>query len=185
MRQLVLMVCLITEVAIISGCSNGLLSRITVHPQSDVARPMFCLHDQSNKSEHLHQITKPLYIGEIAVFRFWEAEKHNQRELSVKTPWRGYDKCFWRIRYLPKEKRMSHPLHCIRYGEVPPGYKELVPAKPLKVNRVYSVHLYSVEAIDYSSEVMRFILRPDSSGAPVRLVNLPPMFRQSCLSIKV
>ncbi|MDE0184814.1 MAG: hypothetical protein OXP71_05090 [Candidatus Poribacteria bacterium] len=167
MRRLVLMFCLITGAAILSGCGNGLLSWTTVPLHSEVSRPTFCLHDKSEKSEHLYQIADPLYIGEIAVFRFWQTEKHNQQDLGVKTPWRGHDKCFWRMQYRPTDKQTSHPLHCIRYGEVPPGYKELVPAKPLEVNRVYTVNLYNLDS--YSSEAMRFILRPDSTGAPVRL----------------
>ena len=169
MKRLVLMFCLIIGAAIWSGCGIRVPSRITVHPDSEVSRPTFCLHDQSEKSEHLHKIAKPLYIGDIAVYRFWETEKHNQSELGLKTPWRGHDKCFWQIQYQPTAKQTSHPLHCIRYGEVPPGYKELVPVKPLEVNRVYTVYLYDVEAMLYNSEAMRFILRPDSSGAPVRL----------------
>ncbi|MDE0185699.1 MAG: hypothetical protein OXP71_09610 [Candidatus Poribacteria bacterium] len=167
MKRLVLIFCLITGAAILSGCGNKLPRRITVHPHSEISNPTFCLHNQSEKSKHLHQIADPLYIGSITVWRLWQTEKHNQRELGVKIPWRGDDKCFWRMEYQPRDKRASHPLHCIRYGEVPPGYKELVPAKPLEVNRVYTVHLYNLDG--YSSEDMRFILRPDSSGAPVRL----------------
>ena len=167
MRRLVLMFCLMTGAAILSGCGNGLLSWTTVPPYSEVSRPTFCLHDISEKSEHLHQIADPLYIGEIAVFRFWESEKHNQQDLGVKTPWRGHDKCFWRMQYRPTDKQASHPLHCIQYGAVPPGYKELVPAKPLEINRVYTVNLYGVDG--HPSLAVRFILRPDSSGTPVRL----------------
>lgn len=167
MKRLVLMFCLITGAAILSGCGHRLPNRITVHPRSEISNPTFCLHDQSEKSEHLYQIADPLYITKITVWRLWETEKHNHREFGVKTPWRGEDKCFWRMEYQPTDKRASHPLHCIRYGEVPPGYKELVPAKPLEVNRVFMVRLYNFDI--YSSEDMRFILRPDSSGAPVRL----------------
>lgn len=167
MKRLGLMFCFTVGVAIWSGCTPR-LSWITVDPQSDVARPTFCLHDRRGKSEHLYRVTKPLYINEIIVRRFYEIEEHNQRELGLKTPWRAYDKVFWRMQYLPEDKKATHPLHCIRYGQVPPGYKDLVPAQPLEANRVYSVRLYSFETID-RSVWMRFLLRPDSAGVPMRL----------------
>lgn len=167
MKRLALIFCLIVVVTIWSGCRPS-LSLIAINHESDIARPTFCLHDRRGKSEHVHSITKPLYIREIVVHRYLETEEHNQRELGIETPWRGWDKCFWRMQYLPENKKTTHPLHCIRYGDVPPGYKELVPAQPLKPGRVYSVDLYGFEEI-INAESMKFILRPDSSGALMQL----------------
>ena len=69
MKQLALMVCLMFGAAIWSGC-RPLSAWITLDRHSDIARPTFCLHKRSTKTEHRHRIAKPLYIREISVHRF-------------------------------------------------------------------------------------------------------------------
>ena len=169
MKRLVWLLCLIVGVTIWSGCYYK-SQWITVDHKSDIVRPTFCFHDRRGKSKHLHGVTKPLYIEEIIVYRVQETEGYNHKEFGLNIPWRGFNGCFWRMQYLPEDKKTTHPVHCIRYGEVPPGYKELVPAKPLELDRVFSVRLYGFgKTAGSDSKWMRFMLRPDSSGAPERL----------------
>ena len=167
MKRLALIFCLLIGQVAWSGCYY-LSSRVLLDRHSDVTHPTFCLHKRSGKPKYLYGVTKPLYIRKILVVRYHETEEHNQRELGLNTPWRGDDKVFWSMEYLPDDKKTTHPLHCIRYGDVSPGYKELVPAQPLETDRVFSVRLEGFNQTD-DSDSMEFVLRPDSSGAPVRL----------------
>ena len=146
----------------LSGCVPSM--HAFTHPHSEITAPTFCLYD----GHWTKQDAKPAAIYRIFVYR---EEKINDERVNLKSTKRRYaDQDAWEIEYAPdgKSKPPEKPFSCITYGQVPPGYVEIIPAQPLGPERVYTV-MIEPKGITPKSWVY-FIIRADpSTGRPIQL----------------
>lgn len=81
----------------------------------------------------------------------------------------------WHLTYKVSDNFMKNffgqlwisPVCCLTYGEVPPGYREIVKAQPLDPEQLYWAAIHKDTGI--SAENMSFIIRLDAKGNPNRL----------------
>ena len=130
-----------------NGCVVG-MGGATLHPHSELMKPTFCIHHQG----------EPAPIKRLTIF----LESNDGSDYQSRKR--------WELEYAPENSDMrARPFACITYGKPPPGYKETVPAQPLIVGTYYYARIYHGRSSGgYQSEVT-FIVKSDSSGAPIKL----------------
>ena len=75
----------------------------------------------------------------------------------------------WFIDYKPESSaHKGRPVTTIKYATVPPGYKETHPALPLIPEKVYVAYVWGL-SYHFPSYGIRFVIRSDDSGTPVKL----------------
>lgn len=140
----------------LNGCTGTMgvspnAGTITIHPLSEITTPTICRHSRYSGDE-------PLPIMRLRVGD-WELEYAPEY----------FDSPGWESKYAPPSIDIPvRPFSCITYGRAPPGYKENAPAPPLSLNKWHKVVIQERPAGGGRSH-LRFIIRSDSSGRPIRL----------------
>ena len=152
-----------------SGCVIDSWTHSLPHPHSELTAPTFCLYEGafrlSGDLSELHKKPEPIHL-----IRVKRLNKVNDEPIDW-NKWREYgdirpsiDQVAWKIEYAPdgKSEPPERRFSCITYGEVPPGYIEMIPAQPLIPERLYSV-------LVQPGGVLQFVIRADSQGEPTHL----------------
>lgn len=154
----------------VPGCSIG-SAYILIDSRSDLMKPTLCLYWDPYFKDRLK-------IGTIVVSKAVRSpEETNRWELDARV---NTDEKVWQLEYktsgfflfsLIKRlfgRRLSSPVFCLTYGEVPPGYEEKIKALPLEPEALYIVWMEQHDS-PRESEPLRFIIRLNETGAPDRL----------------
>jgi hypothetical protein len=139
----------------VAGCVPA-LGYVTIDWGSSVMQPTFCMYRDPYFQERLS-------IGSITVLKKLSASDEKKR-------WKDFQ-MVWELKYKSSDNFMrrllTSPVSCLTYGEVPPGYQEIVKAVPLEPEQLYIVGLDGDDGTD--ADGVYFIIRLDASGTPERL----------------
>ena len=152
---------------------------ITIDSRSKVMKPAFRMY--LDRCFRHHQVQ--LEIGTIIIWKsLYSSEEETRWEFNaghISLPLGYYrrpveSKMVWYLHYEPSDnfiKRLlggsTSPVSFLTYGEVPPGYEEIVKAGPLEPERYYVVQMHEYRG--RPSEGMTFIIRLNETGIPERL----------------
>ena len=140
------------------GCQLP-LGYVTIDWGSSVMQPTFCMYRDPYFQE-------PLSVGSIEVNKIRRFSGEEKR-------WRRWKKSqtVWQLKYKSPDdfttRLLTSPVSCLTYGEVPPGYQEIVKAVPLEPEQLYVIGLDGDDGTD--ADGVYFIIRLDESGTPERL----------------
>ena len=140
------------------GCQLP-LGYVTIDWGSSVVQPTFCMYRDPYFQE-------PLSVGSIEVNKIRRFSGEEKR-------WRRWKKSqtVWQLKYKSPDdfttRLLTSPVSCLTYGEVPPGYQEIVKAVPLEPEQLYVIGLDGDDGTD--ADGVYFIIRLDESGTPERL----------------
>ena len=141
---------LISCVWVFVGCQLP-LGYVTVDWGSSVMQPTFCMYQDPYFQE-------PLSVGSIEVDKVRRFSGEKERTV-------------WELKYKSSDNfvrgLLTSPVSCLTYGEVPPGYQEIVKAVPLEPEQLYVIGLDGDDGTD--ADGVYFIIRLDASGTPERL----------------
>ena len=146
---------LISCVWVFLGCQLP-LGYVTLDWGSSVMQPTFCMYRDPYFQE-------PLSVGSITVRKKLSASDEKKR-------WKD-SQMVWELKYESSDNfvrdLLTSPVSCLTYGEVPPGYQEIVKAVPLEPEQLYVIGLDGDDGTD--ADGVYFIIRLDASGTPERL----------------
>jgi len=135
-----------------------------LHPalETPVTTPVFCVYKHNSDYKDTASDTDDLdHIRRIKVYL--------DTGYSELPPGRSKDVIDWFIEYKPDSSaHTASPVTTIEYGTVPPGYKEEHPALPLIPEKIYVADVSGM-SYTYPSRPIRFVIRSDENGTPVKL----------------
>ena len=146
---------LLSCVWVFVGCQLP-IGYVTVDWGSSVMQPTFCMYRDPYFQERLS-------IGSITVLKKLSASDEKKR-------WKD-SQMVWELKYKSSDNfvrdLLTSPVSCLTYGEVPPGYQEIVKVVPLEPEQLYVIGLDGDDGTD--ADGVYFIIRLDESGTPERL----------------
>ena len=167
----------ITVVSLLIGClifigCSPIEVEMTLDSGSALMQPTFCLYQDRYSHERCG-------ITRITVWKAIPAPE-NKKRVAFSSQWVDSlsvwinSQRVWHLEYKSPDtliKRLlgwqsTFPVSCLIYGEVPPGYQEVVKAISLESKELYRVR---IDGDGKLSDSLGFIIRLDGRGIPERL----------------
>ena len=154
------------------GSPRGPIRYPRVQSESEPMQPVFCLY----ADEDYRTLSDISTIEVFALpYRSWDeiGNKFIGRSSKARqTVWKlEYPELSWWRGLGQRLLRQPQRTECITYGDVPSGYREIIPASPLQPEQVYGVSFGP--ALAWLSQVggggLLFLIRQDENGNVSRL----------------